>query len=262
MDKVKVGDTEIAYRIDGEGDHVVVLVHSLALNADAWHPIYERLGERFRLLSLDLRGHGDSPATPAPYTIEQMADDVVGLMDALGIDTASFVGVSVGGRIGQSLLVRYPQRFKKAVLAASVIDMDPAAHPVWTDRYDVLRAKGMSGIMTSTIERWYGPTIVNYPISQLDAIAAMMSRCSVEGYIGVGEALFASDCRAELGRIATPVLVVAGDSDVGAPPTVGAELASLIPGAELVILADCGHQPALQQPDTFADVLRGFIGKV
>ena len=89
----------------------------------------------------------------------------------------------------------------------------------------------------------------------------MMSRCSIEGYVGVGEALFASDCRTGLAGIDRPVLVVTGDSDAGAPPAAGAEIARLVPGAELVILADCGHQPALQQPDAFCDVLRGFLGK-
>jgi 3-oxoadipate enol-lactonase len=261
MDKIRVGDIDVAYRIDGEGEHVVVLAHSLALNADAWNPIVERLGDRFRLLAFDMRGHGDTTATPAPYRLDGLADDVLGLMDALGVGRASYVGVSIGGRIGQVLATRAPDRFHRMVFAATTLGMPAGMDALWADRFERIKARGIAAIMTETIERWYGPTIGAYPIAQLDALAAMIGRCSVEGYEGAARALFDPPVTEGLRQVAIPVLVVSGDSDAGAPPSAGAEIAALVPAAEMVVLAECGHQPALQQPNAFADVLRGFLGK-
>jgi len=261
MTTMRIGAADLHVSIDGECDHFVLLMHSLCTTADAWAPLIERCGDRFRFVSYDLRGHGRSSAPPAPYSIADLAEDATGLMDALGIERADVVGLSIGGRVGMHLGAHHPERVGRLVLACASSHTGPEAAQSWAERVATVRARGAAALITSTIERWYGPLLANYSLAQLDALGAMIAATSPAGFEGCAAALMGYDARPDLPRIAAETLVIAGTHDPGATPQDGLALIGAIPRADLMVIEDAGHQACLQQPDAFASAVREFLGK-
>lgn len=261
MTTLRIGPADLHVSIDGEGDHVVLLMHSLCTTADAWAPLIERCGDRFRFVSYDLRGHGRSSAPPAPYTIADLAGDAVGLLDALGIARADVVGLSIGGRVGMYLGAHHPDRVERLVLACASTHVAPEGAAAWAERIQTVRTRGAAALITANIERWYGPLLSNYALTQLDALGAMIAATSADGFAGCAAALMGYDARPDLARITAETLVIAGTHDPGATPQDGLAIVNAVPDAALTVLQDAGHQACLQQPDAFASAVREFLGR-
>lgn len=256
---MRIGDVDFYTEVEGEGDSVVVLSHSLLTTADAFSPLVDRLRDRFRLLAYDMRGHGRSSAPPSPYAMADLAGDVIGLMDAHGVEKAHFVGVSLGARIGLELALRHPERFNRFVITATGPVVPPELLPLWEKRIATARERGTAGLITHFIESWYGPLREAYPVAQLDALGAMIAGCSLDGFLGCTQALLAHDLTGQLERIAAPILLVAGALDAGASPQTMLKMMQVIPAAQMVVIENAGHQPCLQQPDAYASAVRTFL---
>ena len=156
VQKLRVNDIELAYRIDGAGADAPWLVfsHSLACDHSMWDPQLEAFGD-FRLLRFDTRGHGSSSAPAGEYTMEGLAGDALALLDALGIRRCHFVGLSMGGMIGQQLALRAPARLLSLTLADTSSRYPAAARPMWDERIALVRSRGMDAVLPTTLERWF-----------------------------------------------------------------------------------------------------------
>jgi 3-oxoadipate enol-lactonase len=237
-----------------------LLSHSLLLNKDAWQPLVERFGDRFRFILYDMRGHGASTAPPLPWTMADLAEDVIDLLDATDTPKAHFVGLSIGGRIGQWLAVHHPARIGRLVLACTSGRVAPEAVAGFAERVAIAKAKGIPALITPTIERWYGASLAEYPIAQLDAVASMIGGTSPEGFEGCVGALTGPDVFDRLGEVTAPTLVVSGAHDASNPPTDGLKLVERIPDSRMVVIEGAGHQACLQRPDEFATAIGAFLG--
>lgn len=239
-----------------EGAQPVVLVHSLLLALGAWDVVAADLARDYRVIRYDLRGHGDTEAPEGAYSMEQLAADAVGVLDALAIERAHYVGLSIGGGIGQVLAARYPSRVDRLVLAATGPKTPPEGAAQWQARIEEVQASGIETQIAPFLPRWFTPGADK---SVVDRTADMMRATPVAGFIGCCEALKQLDTLTLLGSITAPTLVITGADDPGSTPAVGDLLAGKIAGARHVTIADAAHQVAMQQPDQFIAAVRSHL---
>jgi 3-oxoadipate enol-lactonase len=259
LQKVNTGAVRLACRIDGPADRPwVVMSHSLACDHTMWDAQMDALKD-FRVLRFDSRGHGGSDAPEGAYTIEDLAGDVVGLLDTLRIERCHFVGLSMGGMIGQQLALQVPGRIASLVLADTSSRYPASVLPVWEERIALVRAQGMSAVVASTLERWFTAQFRAGRPHEVARIGALIRSTPVAGYVGCAHAVPRIDFTARLGAIRCPTRVVVGAEDAGTPVVMAQEIARAIPGADLHILDNAAHLSNIEQAGTFNALLRKFL---
>ena len=255
--KVAVGAQEVAVRIDGPEDApALVLVHGILADHRMWDAVAARLSARFRVVRYDLRGHGGSSAPPAPYTMEQLADDVPALLDALGIARVHLAGTSLGGMIGQQVGIRHGGRLLSLTLANTAAQQ--GAPQAWEDRIAVARQSGVAALAEPTLQRWFTPAFLQAQPQAAARVREILCGTSVEGYAGCAAAVRDLAQVALLPRIRVPTLVIVGSEDQATPAAQGRQIAEAIPGARLVTLP-AAHQAATEVPDAFCDAWLAFV---
>ncbi|MBO4119115.1 3-oxoadipate enol-lactonase [Cupriavidus gilardii] len=259
--RVIVGDVTLHARIDGTEGPWVVMAHALAADHTLWDAAAAHLAPRYRVLRYDLRGHGRSDAPVGPYSMLRMADDVVALMDGLDVPQAHFVGVSLGGMIGQTLGVRYPERLHSLTLVDTTCRTPQHAHPMWHERIGQVEAHGMAGVIDGVLQRWMTPAYRAAHPDQVERIRAMVLATPVRGYVGAALAILGFDQAEALARIHCPTLVVVGEQDQGTPVSEAKAIADAIPASQLEIVPNAAHLPPIEQPERFHAVLDAFLCK-
>lgn len=251
-------DIDIHYEISGDGP-VVMFAHSLGSDLSIWDTQKSTLAGRFTVLRYDLRGHGQTTATPGAYDFELLAADALALLDALAIERASFVGISLGGMIGQALALAAPDRLDRLVLADTTCRYPPEAQAAWPERIRQIEAGGLEPLVAPTLERWFtAPYRAAHP-DVLKCIGNLIRNTSPPGYIGCCHAIAGMNFTDRLAAIRTPTLVLVGDQDAGTPPAMARLLANTIPGAELAIIPDAAHLSCIEQATAFNRLLLDFL---
>ncbi|TMH70457.1 MAG: 3-oxoadipate enol-lactonase [Betaproteobacteria bacterium] len=254
--KAKVNGTELYYEVTGkEGAPWLVLSHSLACTVRMWDPQVAAFKDRYRILNYDMRGHGQSAAPQGPYTLDMLAHDVFGLMKELKIERAAYMGLSIGGMIGQTLALRQTKLFDKMVLADTSHAQPPEAIKQWEERIKLAQTKGMKPLVPSTMERWFTPSFRESPPAR--KIAELIANTPVAGYVGCGQAIMKLNTTARLKEIKLPVLAIAGEQDPSAPGT--RHIGENVPGARLVMIPQAAHISNVEQAATFNQALRDFL---
>ena len=188
--RIKANAIEINYELSGKkAAPVVVLSHSLASSLVMWNPQMDALNPHFQVLRYDMRGHGHSDVTPGPYTLELLGKDVIGLLDALNIDQVHFVGLSIGGMIGQGLALNHTHRLKSLILCDTASIIPQEAQPIWQERIHQALSKGMEAQVDETMERWFTPSFRKQGSPMLEIIRNQILATSVLGYMGCAEAI-------------------------------------------------------------------------
>ena len=259
--KVKTNGIETNYVIEGEGPWLT-MSHSLACNISMWDEQAKLLSPRFKVLRYDTRGHGASDAPRGPYTLEQMADDAKALFDALGIQRTHWLGLSMGGMIGQTFALKYPGFFQSMVLADTTSRRPPNAEQMWGDRVRTARAQGMEGVVESTLARWFTEPYRQKRKDVMDRIASGIRATPVEGFAGACEAIARVDVLDRLNEIKCPTLVMVGEHDHGTPPEAARAIQAKIPGSELVIIPSAAHLSNVEQTEAFNKALLAFYDRV
>jgi 3-oxoadipate enol-lactonase len=256
MKTANVNGTQIHYELQGkQGSSWLILSHSLACSVRMWDPQVAALKDRYCILNYDMRGHGKSAAPQGPYTLDMLADDVLGLMQALGIKRASYMGLSIGGMIGQTLALKQPGMFDRMVLADTSHAQPPEAIKQWEERIRIAQTQGMKPLVPSTMERWFTPSFRESPAAR--KIAQLIENTPVAGYVGCGQAIMKLNTTARLKEIKLPVLAIAGEADPSAPGT--RHIGETVPGAKLVMIPKAAHIANVEQAETFNQALRDFL---
>lgn len=258
---VRIAGQLLHYRLAGRvGAPVLVLANSLGTDARIWDAVIERLGPDFHILSYDKRGHGLSDAPPGEQTLDEHVGDLEGLVAHLGFDRFVLAGVSVGGLIAQGYALRHPGKLLGLIL------MDTAARigsvESWNARIGAVLGNGIASISDQILDRWFDET---YRRTRPDDFAGwrhMLERTPAAGYAGTCAALRDADLRADVGRIATPALVLAGEKDVSTPPELVRETAGLIPNARFEMIPRAGHLPNIEQPDALVAAFRRYFAEI
>ncbi|KLK92838.1 3-oxoadipate enol-lactonase [Microvirga vignae] len=258
MPLIQANGIELFYEISGPtGAPVVTFSNSLGTTMAMWDTILPALWGRYRVLRYDTRGHGRSQVLDAPVTIDDLADDLIGLLDSLGIARAHVVGLSLGGMTGQALASRYPDRVISLTLMATSAYMP--SQESWDERASLVRAQGTGAIVEATMGRWFTP---DYPAQAPERITPVR-----EAFVGtdpVGYALCCNaigrmDLRPIIHRISAPTLVIAGADDPATPVAMAEEIRSKVSGAELIVLPRAAHLLAVEQAERTAAYLMSFL---
>ncbi len=259
--KAKSNGIEIEYTVEGPEDApAVVMSHSLASSHRMWDPQMPALSD-YRVYRFDTRGHGGSDAPDGPYDIDMLADDARGLLDALDLRKVHFVGLSMGGMIGQMLAIKYPKVLLSLTLCATSSRMPEDAWPAWRDRIDTARAGGMEALVEATMERWFTP---GYIASNGDAVAPirdLVRSTPVRGYTACIEAIMKLDITGRLKSVAAPTLIVAGADDESTPVAAHEAIHAAIPGSELTVVPTARHFVNVEQSGVVNDVLSRFLAR-
>lgn len=215
---------------------VVVLIHSIATSSAMWEPQIADLAGSYRVLAIDLPGHGKSAPLSGEPAIADYADAVMGTLDALGVDTAAFIGLSFGSMITQHIGANHPHRTWALVLSNGVAWSAPAVSALWQQRIAEAERDGMASQVEPTLERWFTAQFRSANADAADRIRKLVAATSLEGYRQAAQAISVLDNRSALRRITAPTLVIAGEADGAAPAKVVADMAAQIPGAILKVL--------------------------
>jgi 3-oxoadipate enol-lactonase len=260
--KTTVNGIDTYYEIHGkQGAPWLAFSHSLACSVRMWDAQIEAFKDRFRILAYDTRGHGKSAAPAGPYTLEAMADDLRALVSHLDIQRLHFVGLSMGGMIGQTFAIKYPGVFSSLTLADTTSRYPAEAAPLWQERIRTAETKGMQPLVQPTLERWFtAPFRQNNP-DIVRKIATAISTTPVAGYAGCCAAIPKINVTARLKDIKCPVLVICGEQDPGTPPAMAREIHQNAPGSRLVMIPQAAHLSNLEQPEAFNRALEGFLTK-
>lgn len=250
----------LAHHVEGPDTAPAVLLSpSLGTTWEMWDPLASVLASDYRVVRFDTRGHGRSPVPAGPYSVAELASDVLALADTLGIDRFGFVGLSLGGAIGQELAVSHPSRVAAAVLACTVPSFgDPAT---WTDRAAQVRGSGMAQLAEPTRGRWFTDGFRAAHPDVVERYVAMLTGTDPEGYASCCDALSLFDRWDALAGITVPVRVVAGAEDQVATVDACTRMASAIPGADLLVIEDASHIANAAQPDAFAAAVLEHLGR-
>jgi len=260
MATIHANGIDINYSLEGPADApMVTLSNSLMSNHAMWDAQMVALTERYRVLRYDTRGHGGTEATPGPYTIALLVADLCALLDALDIAETHFVGLSMGGMIGQLLAIEHPARLRSLTLCDTSSHMGPAS--MWDERIRVAESEGMAGLVENTLARWFTPALHAADPDEIARIGAMIRGTSVVGFAGCCAAIRAMDHTAMLSRIATPTMIIVGAEDKGTTPEMSRIIQAEIPGAEMVVLPNAAHLSNIEQAAAFNEVLRGFLDR-
>ncbi len=236
---------------------VVVLGNSMGTTREVWDPQLLALGDGFRLLRYEHRGHGGSPAPPGPYTIADLAGDVLRLLDDFGVERASYCGISLGGMIGMWLAAHAPDRIDVLAVCCTSAYLPPAHF--WADRAAQARRGGMASISGKVVDRWFTPAFRDREPATVAATVASLEGVDPQGYAGCCEAIAAMDQRASLAAIAAPTLVIAGAEDPATPPWHGAVIAQGIKGAQLAVIRGASHLANVSAPGAVTAALRAHL---
>jgi len=259
--KLKANGIDIHYVIEGEGP-VVTMSHSLGADLSMWDDQARALRDRYRVLRFDTRGHGQASAPPGPYSLEQMAEDLRGLLTGLGIAETHFVGLSMGGMIGQVFALKYPPMVRSLVLCDTTSRYPKEATPVWEERFRAVKAKGMEPMVEPTLQRWFTAPFRERRRDVMDRVRTMLRGTPPQGYIGCAHAILTIDVTDQLSAVRCPALVIVGEEDPGTPVEMARAIHAALPSAELAILRSAAHLSNMEQPEEFNRVLLGFLDKV
>ncbi|HEX5629797.1 MAG TPA: 3-oxoadipate enol-lactonase [Usitatibacteraceae bacterium] len=258
---VTVNGARLAYRFDGpEKGRVVLMSNSLMSSYDMWDWTVPALADRYRVLRYDTRGHGRSSTPPGPWSIAALADDAAGLLDALGIEAAHFVGLSMGGMVGQQLGARFPARVLSLSLCDTASEMPP--REMWEERLAIARSQGIAALAEGTLKRWFTEPFARRAPGDIEKVRAMILGTGVEGYMACACAIRDMAQTTMLLAITAPTLVLTGRQDPATTVAHATVLHRVIAGSRLVILEDAAHLSNIEQPEAFNAALRAFIDEV
>ncbi len=258
--KITCNGISVNYEISGSGS-VIMFAHSLGSDLSIWAAQKSALAGRRTVLTYDLRGHGQTQATAGAYDFDLLAADTVALLDALKIDKVSFVGISLGGMIGQALALAVPQRLEKLVLADTTTAYPPEAQATWPERIRQIEASGLETLVGPTLERWLTAPYRSAHPAVAERIGQLIRSTTPAGYIGCCHAIAGLNFADQLGNITLPTLVMVGDQDAGTPPAMARQLAAAIPGAQLEIIPGAAHLSNIEQAETFNQLLIDFLNQ-
>lgn len=258
--RITINGISMHYTLNGPaGAPVVTLSHSLATHLGMWEPQVAALAARYRVLRYDTRGHGETDAPAGAYSLGLLAEDAKALLSALGIERTHFIGLSMGGMIGQLLALKHPEMLRSLILCDTSSRIPPEAKPMWDERIREAETQGMEPHVEPTIGRWFTAPFLTARPDVVDRVRAMIRGTKPQGYIGCGHAIKLLDLTDQLPSISVPTLVIVGEDDPGTPVAAARTIHERIRGSELVILRSASHLSNVEQADAFNAAVTAFL---
>ncbi len=261
MSVIHVNDTEIFIQVDGpEGAPWLICSNSLGATHRMWAPQMATFSQHYRVLRYDTRGHGQSGAPNAPYQLSDLIKDVIGLMDHYAIETADYIGLSLGGMTGLGIALGHPERINRLICCDARADAPPPFAKMWDERIAAVDMNGVASLWPGTLERWLTAACQAQSKEAVDRLKADFETTSAEGYKGCAAAIRGLDYLRHLGSLSLPVLYIVGDQDSGASPETMRAMADATPGAMFKVIPNAAHIANIDNTDAFNAAFTGFLG--
>lgn len=255
MSRARSGDgTILSWQESGDGP-ALVLLHSLGADSSMWSAQATALAERYRVVRMDLRGHGRSDAPPAPYSIDMLGSDVMAVAEAAGLERFHLGGISLGGQIALWAAIHRPDRLLSVVLSNTAARI--GSEEGWNERIAAVRGSGLVSISEMVVGGWFSEGFSD-PERRSQALA-MFQATDPQGYIGCCFALATGDLRDRVGEVTVPTLIIAGEVDRSTPPSDAAWLHERISPSRMEVIAGCAHLPNLEKPAEYSALLGEWL---
>ncbi|MDE1997807.1 MAG: alpha/beta fold hydrolase [Burkholderiales bacterium] len=248
---------------NGQAQHTIVLSHALGQDGSMWDTVANELAATCNVICPDTRGHGRSQTPSEPLTMTELAADAARVIDEVADgEPVIWVGLSMGGLIGQELAIRHPDKVKALVLANTTSSYSGMGREAIGQRIATVEAHGMGAIATSTMTRFFSEEFRAAQAATVSRHQRLLESTDPEGYTACAAALCDANTTSRLGQIKVPSLVIAGSHDVSTPVETAYALTKGIAGAQMVNLQGCAHLSAVEQPQAFAAVVGEFIAGI
>jgi 3-oxoadipate enol-lactonase len=259
MTHLDIDGVRLHYEVQGpDRAPVLVLAHALGTDLHMWDAQMGAFLPRFRVVRYDCRGHGESDAPPGPYSIEDLANDAIGLLDALGIERACICGLSLGGLVALRIATASPDRLERAVFACTAARI--GTPELWDERIELVRNGGMGAVTDMLVERYFSKRFRDSRPEAVGQAVRTVESTSPEGYIACCSAVRNTDLRDRVASIRVPSLIVGATEDVATPPSDSEWLHAQIPDSKLIILEGVAHLSSVEQSQRFGDAVLDFLG--
>ncbi|MFW1689852.1 3-oxoadipate enol-lactonase [Acinetobacter ursingii] len=256
-DQINSQDVMLHYQTFGDAHKpALIFSNSLGTNLGMWQKQFNYFKQNFFVICYDTRGHGASSAPKGPYTLDQLGNDVIQLLDHLNIPKATFCGISMGGLTGQWLAIHYPERFSHVIIANTAAKIGQAQ--AWQDRAKLVREQGLQPIAETAASRWFTEDFIRQHSSTVVTLSDDLAAGSADGYASCCEALALADLRDELKKISIPVLIIAGQHDPVTTVADGKWMQQHIANAQLVEI-NASHISNIEQPKQFNQFIDQFL---
>lgn len=253
----------IAYDLLGpDTGPVICMTHSLASDSGMWQEqVPPLLSAGFRVLRIDMRGHGGSGPVAGDYSMSALAADVAAVLDSLKLARVHYIGLSIGGMLGQAFAIEHPDRVLSAMWCDTMPATAPGAADAWSPRMKLVReANSLAPLAEATVERWLTDAVKARNPNRWRQIRDTVVGTTPAGYLGCASAIMNYDFTEQLPNLKLPVLTVCGADDVGTPPAANRRIAELVPGGRYEEIANARHFPNVEHPDTFNRIMLGWLG--
>jgi 3-oxoadipate enol-lactonase len=248
----------LSYTLEGSGQPIV-LIHGVGADLGSWDAVCQDLSGDFSLLRMDLRGHGQSSQIRAPYSIEKFASDAIAVMDAAGIHKAHLAGFSLGGLIGQSLAIDWPDRFEKIALISAVAGRTAEERSRVTSRLGLIRENGIEAVTGAARDRWFSENFVRANPQAIERRITELLANDKDSYLETYRVFGETELVDRLHEIRHRTLVMTGENDQGSNPRMAQTMKDKIPDAELKILPNLKHSVLVEAPHEISRHLRVFF---
>lgn len=256
MQIARFDDIALHYRVDGDPDGApLVFCNSLGTDLRVWDAILPHLPDGLRIIRFDKRGHGLSDCPPSPYAMGTLVRDAERLLDMLGVRDALWVGLSIGGLIGQGLATKRLDLVRALVLSNTAAKI--GTRDIWDQRIRATLDDGVASLADAVMERWFSAAFRATP--ELALWRNMLCRTPDQGYAGCCAAISGADFYTTTAALRLPVLGIAGTEDGSTPVDLVRETTDLVPGSRFEIVRGAGHIPCVEAPVRYAEILTGFL---
>ncbi len=246
------------YTVDGPSDGPVLLLgSSLGTTGALWEPQLVALSRALRVVRYDHRGHGRSPVPAGPYRIDELAGDVLAIVDSLGVDRFRIGGISLGGMVAMWLGSHVPDRVERMVLVCTSAKIGPPE--MWQERAKRVQAEGMGSIADSLLDRWVPAEFAARRPDIVESLRAMLLSTPVEGYAGCCAAIETMDLEPNLARVSAPTLVISGLEDESTPPAHAQGIAARIADSRLTLVAGAAHLANVSHPELIGQLMFDYL---
>jgi 3-oxoadipate enol-lactonase len=244
-----------------ENGPVVCITHSLSSDGGMWaEQLPPLLQASFRVLRVDMRGHGGSDPVDGDYTMKALAGDVAAVLEALAIPRVHYIGLSIGGMIGQAFAIEHGAKLISALWCDTLPASPAGAAAMWAERMSIVRqASSLEPLADGTMERWFTDGYKPRNPGRWKQIRDTVAATTPAGYLGCSAAIMNFDFIGQLSSLRVPILVVCGADDPGTPPSENRHLAGLVPGGRYEEIPNARHFPNVEHPDVFNRIMMGWL---
>jgi len=258
---VKINGFEIDYRVGGSG-RPLALAHSLGMEGSIFDPMRSLLEDRARVVTWDARGNGSSQKPATGWTIEDLASDLSGLLDHIGIDRTVIGGLSMGGCTAIAYAVAHPEKLDGLVLMDTTAGYGEEKRDAWEQRAKNAETKGMEPVVPFNKPRWFSERFLESDPERVEAIGKILLRNDTSSYASACRALGRFDARDELHKIQCPTLIIVGAEDPATPLAMSEQLKQNISNSELHVLDGLKHMSPVEAPERVGALIRDFLGRL